>query len=403
MQDILEELKTMRQLYADVAPADQKVVERYAWVICKSLQKYSEQFGGLLCRQLLSDALKLPIQRPSLLYSSLLRAAIKVYENYYEFHFVPFLNYWNIQNLRQDDYERYVANDGKTYSSLAEKMAKHYSLAILRRPEEKLTHSEDSMTTIAASYGYQETLPMVVTKISQADVSGRKIRFASLVAADGTEASCEIHILHPSISSTQESDKRHYVNVGQLYRVCLRKKKEKQEFAVVEGILTDASLETVFPTCIGYVESIDAIHSHIHVYDGMSRHFVSSGQRLNVRVGQYVRFVPVIPSESKFKTAIISFILNDIEGPDAFGLRTLRVTYVNDEKKYVSWELADSLGAIVEKGTSAPSYTTGFIGFSFFEEKSMTIPSKGDILSAIVFLKRGLDGVKRPRVYFLKK
>ena len=400
--DILAQLTELRRLFAESRPSDRNIVENYAWTICKVLNSNYEKIGALQCRQLLAEYMKLDIERPSKLHSAMLNAAAKIALAFVDFHFIPFLGLWDINNLRDEDFAQQKDTSGKAFPSLAERVAKAYIISSLMRQDEVLPpQMAEKMNAIVSAQGYHRPLPMVVTRITEALSNGRKIRFASLVSADGTEAMCELHNLKPNPAVPTISRSAHYVNVGNLYDVVLKDKKSGDGTNVHIGLLASKSIADVFPTLTGYVEHIDAEHKHIHIYDSLSRHLVASGQRLTVQVGNFVRIVPVVPAKNKFKSAIILKVLPQNEGRETFGLREIKITFVNMEKGFVAWDLTDSSQPIIEAGTTEPSYTSGYIPTDFFLEHRMSIPKVGDSLRAVMFLKRGKDAMKRPHVVLI--
>ena len=397
-EKLLQQLTEMRQLFAEVKPTDKQTVEQYAWIICKVLNNEYKELGATKCRQLLADYMKLDVERPSLLHSAVLMAAIWIASEFKDFHFIPFLNMWNLENLRDEDYEKLEDPKKGKFPALAERLAKCYMESILFRPEEQLQETSMAvMQKILDAQGYHRIKPMVVTNIVAMGKDNHKTRLACLVANDGTEARCEIHALKANPNILQPSNKRHYVNIGQVYDVAL-KNNGGISVIVVDAIQSDKPISESFPVEVGYIDYIDDERGFIHVYDNQSRHFVSFGQRWKLQEHIFVKFVPVVPERNKFKSAMIQSIYSASEGPKAFGLRELIVTCVNQDKHYIGWELADASYPIVEAGIAEPSYTTGYIPFSFFEDNNMNIPSVGDRFSAIVFLKRGKDQKKYPAV-----
>ena len=394
-EDILSKLNELRTLFAEAAPTDARVQEQYAWLICKGINRHAQELGALLCRQLLADAMRLPLSKPSLLYSSLLWSATKVANTFTEFHYVPFLNLWKPdQNLRPEDFQQGKSEDGKTFPSLSERMVRTMLTAQLMRPEEQPAFA------LEQTFGFHQIKDMVVTKVSQSEVKGRKMFFVQLTDAEGQVVMAEAHALRPN--PLMPSERKHYVNVGQLYRVLLRDKQDGTECRLVDAVLSAQPLHEVFPVETGYVEHLDAEHGHIHVYDAHSRHFVSSGQRfVKASVGQFVRFIPIVPRQSAFKSAII---LGTATMED-FPMREIRIVQVNPEKQYYLWELTDVSQPItetlsplqLEKGETSPSFTKGFINM---DEAHRWVGglAQGQLLRAVVFLKRGRDKQKRPVV-----
>ena len=396
-EDLVVQLRELQKLFADAAPEDGKIIEEYAWTICKVLNRNSDKLSSLYCRQLLAEYMKLDVAKPSLLHSAMLNAAVKVATESPDFHFVPFLNLWNLNNLRQDDYVRQKDDSGKAFPSLVEKVGRAYAIARLMRPDEILSDSSE-MERIVSGMGLHIAIPMVVTKISDYETKGRKLKFASLVGIDGKEASCEVHSLRVNPTLQRTGSQRHFVNVGQLYDVVLRDGRNGESSNVYSGILSKRKINEVFPCETGYVEHVDTEHRHTHVYDAKSRHFVSATYHSNASPGQFVDFVPVIPEKNKFKSAIIYKVYAKGNGASEFGIRSLKVTYINKEKGFLAWELADGGSPIIEAGTSGPSFTSGFVSVDAFMSQQKNVPEVGEVFRAIVFLKRGKDLEKRPYV-----
>lgn len=420
-ENILTQLQELRTLYAEAMPTDHKVIEQYAWIICKSINRHAEELGALACRQLLADLMRMPLPRPSMLYSSVLWAATKVASLYTDFHFVPFLNMWNpTMNLRPEDFERRKSTDNegegthpqqmqevRTFPSLAERMVRCCMEAQLIRPEEKHNF------TLNDWYGFHSIEPMVVTKVSQSEVKGRKMYFAQLTSQTGIEVITEAHTLRTNPLTLQEG--RHYANVGQLYNVLLRDKQDGSDVRVIDAVLSAQPLTAVFPVQTGYVEHIDHEHGHVHIFDNLSRHFVSSGQRfLKVSERQFVSFVPIVPLKSKFKSAIVVPPIVPVGTPttavqdvllQTFPPREIRITFINKEKQYVAWELVDASQPITEQlsalqlsqGETSPSFDKGYINLPDAQNIFPNL-AVGQTLKAIIYLRRGKDKAKRPHV-----
>lgn len=404
-ESILTQLQNLRALYAETTPADKSRQENYAWIVVKSINKHADEMGALMCRQLLADVMKMPLQRPSLLYSSILRAAIKVASLFPEFHFIPFLNMWHpSDNLRREDYESMKDAQGREYPPLSERMMKAMLIAQLIRPDEV-----PDMQIDVASIGYHPVMQMIVTKVNKENVNGRDVWFVTLAAPDGTEVSTEMHKLRRN--PLVQSDKRHYVNVGQMYDVVCKDKPAKTGMNVVDGILSSRNVLDVFHPEIGYVENFDSSYDQIHIYDGQSRHFVSSGQKfVKAEKGQLVTFIPIVPKTHLFKSAIIIGNCCSLdEMREKFPLREIRITHENADKQYYAWELTDHDDPVTEtlsplqksSGTaSAPSFTSGFINMDAARQFIPTI-AVGTVARAIIFLRRGKDKQKRPFVAFM--
>lgn len=426
-ESLLSQISNLRKLFSEVTPTDSKVVSNYAWTIVKLLLQYTEEVDSVTARQLLAECLKLPIERPSQLYSALLSAAVKVANAYPEFRFASFLRLWGINNLRPEDNERQQASSPqsssslkKNFPSLVEKTTKALAHSLLLHPEDELTTELIPMLQTA---GYQVrssslssssslTYPLLVTRIKEVvSKEGRKLIFVTLTSPEGLEVECISSQLQPSPLHPLPEGKRHYVNIGQLYDCLLHTKQESSlssSLSLKEAYLSQQKPTEVFPTEIGYIESIDQQHGHMHIYDAHSRHFVAPILRFSKeKVGDFIRFIPIIPAVSKFKTAIILATVPHPVGEPAEStsevqtiLREIRITHINKEKGYAAWELVDKTHPITEllsplqlsQGETSPTFTTGYLNLTEELSSSLSLSS----YKAFIYLRRGKDCQKRP-------
>lgn len=409
-RELNAQLEHLRKCFNEAASTDPKVIDDYAWTIVKVLLSNAESVDPKRARQLLADCMRLPYQRPSKLHSALLSAGIKVSEQTNDLHFIPFLNIWNLRNFRSEDHERQANNrePSHPFPSLADRGVRRYALSRLLRPEEQLP--EEQLAIIKPELeksGYLPMQQMLVTRLKSAmSKEGRKLLFVTLTSADGTEVECVSSQLKPNPLRVDVRSVRHYVNIGQLYDVIPRMTQKKMDdgvgetMSIVGAFLSAKRAEEVFDVETGYVEAIDAQHEHIHVYDRHSRHFVAHVLRFSrEQVGDFVQFIPVVPKTSKFKTAIITKKTTTPQ-PSADGIvRTIRITDINEERHFASWQLVDATTPIAEllsplqisQGETSPSFTSGYL--------SLTMPlTVGGTYNAVVYLRRGKDGQKRPYV-----
>lgn len=401
---LIEQLQNLRALFRDATPTDPKVINDYAWLMVKLLNAQVETLGSVHSRQILADYLKLPVQRPSQLHSALLSAAIKVASVYHDFRFASFLRMWDVGNLRPEDKERQRSQDGRTFPSLAERTAKALGHSLLLHPEEGNSIAESGLRSFLADHGLA-VFPMLVTRIKEAmGKDNRKYIFVTLTSPEGVEVETIAHNLQVSPLHPLPEGKRHYVNIGQLYDVLLREKSGQADDASLSvscAYLSQNLPQHVFPSPIGFVDHIDQKYSHMHIYDAQSRHFVAHIQRFSrEKEGDFVRFIPVTPRASKFKTAIILSIIPATAQEVQSILREIRITTVNTEKNYASWELTDKSTPIIEtlsplqlsRGEQSPSFTQGYLPLT------TSSLSPATTLRALIYLKRGKDGTKRPYV-----
>ena len=105
------------------SPADRETQTGFGW----ELYKHSKELMVLnnvnlgVVKRNLNDYLKLDVEKPSLLHSCILQLAAKL-AGQDKFSMLVFSRLWNLENLRPEDFERFRAEDGKEYPSLAEKV-----------------------------------------------------------------------------------------------------------------------------------------------------------------------------------------------------------------------------------------------------------------------------------------
>lgn len=413
-ESLIPQLQQLRELFAVAAPTDEKTVKDYAWIISKALNHEHEQIGSTGCRTLLADYLKLPVERPSLLHSTILAAAIKISQAYPEFRFAAFLKMWGIDNLRKEDHEKKTAADGKKYPSLAERTVRALAHSLLLHPEDRsLEFNHPSLQGNDGSSIFS-ILPMVVTRIKEATgKDGRKYLFVTLTSADGIEVETISHNLQVSPLHPLPGGKRHYINIGQLYDCLLsphrggdaKGREGLSSLSLITSYLSQQKAGDIFPTAVGYIASIDTEHGHMHIYDYHSRHFVATVQRFSrEKAGDFVRFIPIIPQASKFKSALILSTVSETSPEVSAILRDIRIIGVNEEKKYATWELIDKDNPVTEllsplqvsQGEQSPTFTSGYLNLSETLSLTPTLGEEG--LKALIYLRRSKDNQKRPYV-----
>lgn len=396
------------------------------WTILKQLNELLTQASSgtttgqtsVMARRMLASYMQMPnMPRPSKLHSAFLASAVRMALMFTDFHLVPFLDLWGLQNLRPEDSEAYVDANGKRFPSTVERLAKAYAYSMLFRPKERLETALESLIFpflekrgyVMSATGEVDMGPLLATRTFTSDVRGRKMTFVTLIDRTGTSLTTEVHTL------TQYQRLRYEDIPGMLFRALLRRtdKGLRIEAAILQP--ADAAEEDeTFRTIAGYVEYIDHSHNHIHVYDNHSRHFVANltPKLSHIVAGQYVRFIPVVPKDSTFKSAFIRAVYPSEQGPEAFGYRRATITYIDNEKGYAAWELLAGEAPIVElistlvvgKGGGAvapsgvqPSFTKGYIQGTLFKDVASQL-EVGKEVRLITFLKRGKDRQKRPFV-----
>lgn len=111
-----------RKALADGA-ADRDTHTGFGWELfkhSKELMAVGNVNVGAVKRNL-HDYLKLDVEKPSLLHACVLQLAAKL-AGQDKFSMLIFSRLWNLEYLRPEDFERYRAEDGKEYPSLAERV-----------------------------------------------------------------------------------------------------------------------------------------------------------------------------------------------------------------------------------------------------------------------------------------
>lgn len=105
------------------SPADRETQTGFGWELFKHSKELmaAENVNLGAVKRNLSDYLKLDVEKPSLLHSCVLQLSSKL-AGQDRFSMLVFSRLWNLDNLRPEDFERFRAEDGKEYPSLAEKV-----------------------------------------------------------------------------------------------------------------------------------------------------------------------------------------------------------------------------------------------------------------------------------------
>lgn len=343
-----------------------------AWDICRYMQAHvgTAELDSENARTLLLCYMQLPLQHPSLVHSLMLGVAVKMSESYADFRFVQFLNLWHVSNLRTEDKQPQAGKDGRTYSSLLEKVTKAYIRYKMTHPEE---HLDDAFRALinaeAMRLGYKPAMHMIAVKMFETQREGRKLRSVKLVSAKGDELLADWHAFNA----------KPFEIVGRMY-LCVPRQGKTGALRAEHIVPSQQAMSSVFPVAVGYVDRYDAEHQHYHIYDVQSRHFVAERPALRLQVGNYVLFCPVIPQVDKFKSAIVQQVMDKYKGREQFGARSAVVQFVNTEKNYLKYRTED-----------------GDEGFCSLQVCPKDV-KQGDNLRLILFLKRGKDLEKRPYV-----
>lgn len=99
-----------------------------AWELYRVAKGMTEQtpvnFNG--AKRFINDYLKLNTEKPSLLHTCILKLADKIAKEG-KLNMGVFARIWGLENLRPEDYDPYISDDGNSYPSLAERVIQHAS------------------------------------------------------------------------------------------------------------------------------------------------------------------------------------------------------------------------------------------------------------------------------------
>ena len=356
------------------------------WNIYRYLSANMENVDSQIARTLLASYMKIPSERPSLIHSMMLSVALKMSDRFSDFVLPNFLKLWGYpQNLRDEDRNMTVAKDGRQYLSLKERTERQLQSYLLHHPDQR---PGNEMSCIRHA---------IAVKVFLGDKERNTRSVVKLVGVDGEE-----YVAVPQMFPCKPWEIQ-----GGVFDLLIYYTKEGV-VRVREVVPCLKPMAEIFPVITGFVEHVDESHGHYHVYDYGSRHFVAEKPKVRARVGDFVSFVPVVPKDSKFKSAIIISVPPRQTAMCDYGFRRAKVNYVDKEKGYAAWELqktdgANDIAAIKETGVDSPSFHSGFISQNVMEKYGMSLPSVNDVLNIIVFLKRGGDGLKRPYVVYYEK
>lgn len=317
-------------------------------------------------RTLLSGYMKVHTTVPSLLHSRILYVALKMADAYPDFRLSAFLQLWGFpENLRDEDRQPQVGQDGKKYLALQVKAERRLQTYLLHHPAERAADDAG-------------ILPMIAVKVFQTERDGRKVRSVKLVGPQGQELLADSHSFKCKPWEIQ----------GRMFDVIIRTSQAGNERAQ-EIAPSQQPVEDAFPSVTGYVDRVDAEHGHYHVFDNLSRHFVAEKPALRLQKGDFVRFSPVIPAKDKFKSAVIHAVLSEQEGCASFGLLQATVTYVDPVKGFFAYRLTDTPPTTPE-GIITPEGTADLT--------LCPTATKNATLHLLLFLTRGKEGIKRNHV-----
>ena len=106
---------------------DEYQVSTAGWIIYRYAKYALEQDDPQSVKRALLLYLKLDVEKPSMLHSSILRMAVDLEREFnQDFKFTSFLKMWGFDKFTDEDWERFTTNEGRQLPSLAEKAISRY-------------------------------------------------------------------------------------------------------------------------------------------------------------------------------------------------------------------------------------------------------------------------------------
>ena len=138
-ENVYTEYKAIEELFKN-NKLDETLYLDFGWLVYYVL-KHTPLTDAHIRKVLLSNYLKLNLPKPSVLHSLILTEAIKVEQNTpLQFRIRDFISLWGLDNLREEDWEQFHTDDGKTLPSSVEKLigvyAKELKTDHVESPEE---------------------------------------------------------------------------------------------------------------------------------------------------------------------------------------------------------------------------------------------------------------------------
>lgn len=149
---------------------------------------------------------------------------------------------------------------------------------------------------------------------------------------------------------------------------------------------------------IGYVHSYDAGNDYFHIYDNLSRHFVAISPQQRPQIGDFVWFSPIIPRESKFKSAIVIRPEDPRAGQETFGLTEAEVTQINRKEGYIGYRLLGFPPATAEGEYSNDGYASLRLVVDVNGKPASGSLRKGQRVRMLLYLTRGKDALKHNHI-----
>lgn len=354
------------------------------WMIYRYLKENLPTLSSEAARTLLATYTKLQLTTPSMLHSCILMIALKMSEKYNDFRLDSFLKIWGYpQKLRDEDKQKQVGKDGRTYLSLQERTERAVQSYLLHCPTRPDNNSNQTNSQEINTLGIDVPIrTMMAVKVFTTERNGRKLNSVKLIGADGQEMIAEQH----------QFPCKPWEIVGRMFDVLTRVSKN-DNVRVQEMVVSQKSVGEVFPLTAGYIDRYDGQHNHYHVFDNMSRHFVAENPRVKPVVGAFVEFAPIIPAQDKFKVAVVTKVLSMPEGLNSFGVYEANVSYINKEKGYFYYKITSEIkptpeGELTNEGSAQLSLIPNSVG-------EIQVGTK---IQLVLFLARGKDGKKRNHV-----
>lgn len=155
--------------------------------------------------------------------------------------------------------------------------------------------------------------------------------------------------------------------IGKTFEVTYIETEDKLKIFSIKPSATDLNLSSL--VVAGYVDGLDRARGWYHIYGTDSTHYVTENPSVEIRIGDFVEFYPIVPKDNTFKTAAVIGPITYKEGVERFGTQLAVVARVDYSKH--------QFNCICENGKS------GLVGYD-----NGSAPQPGEMLRVAYIIKK---------------
>lgn len=207
------------------------------------------------------------------------------------------------------------------------------------------------------------TEPMKVIEILKRKnkVTNQDFTIATLLSINGTKAQTTIDKL---LLNEEENA------IGKTYEVTYAENDMKLKIFNLKESATDLDLTSMLRA--GYVDGLDRARGWYHVYGTDSTHYVTENPSIEIRIGDFVEFYPIIPKDSDFKTAAITRSIGYKEGVERFGTQKAVVARIDYNKRQFNCICENGASGLVGYDNGSAPQPGEMLRVAYIEKKDKT-------------------------------